>query len=395
MEYITIKEAANKWFVSERMVQLMCKNNQIPGTIKWGRSWMIPKDAVKPIDGRKKPEKEKKEQDWLDHLLPLMNSEFELGNLSAYIESLPTEEMRQIVLAEYAYFSGNDEEACKISEQWMNYEKLSVRLSAMVLFTYANLPLGHTRMSSVGLEKLQEMVKSMENAEMNQKQQAMYLFIYTMSRVLLHLSLDDVPPMEQYLCYLPRGLRAYACYIIARKAYLNGEYGRAQGIAETALLIQERPCIIPSIYLHLVSSMSLMAMKQIEEAKTHFMSAWELAKVDGILQPFAEHHDLLDGLIEICLQGAYPKEYRKIISITNRYSSGWRKVHNITSGDTVAENLTSLEFSIAMLANRGWTNAEIAEHLHFSEHTVKRYVSDIYQKLGISSRKQLQQFMLR
>ena len=32
----------------------LCEENRIDGTEKFGRAWMIPKDAEKPVDGRMK-----------------------------------------------------------------------------------------------------------------------------------------------------------------------------------------------------------------------------------------------------------------------------------------------------------------------------------------------------
>lgn len=52
MEFMTIQEAAEKWNLSVRRVQAICVEGKIPGTIKFGRSWAIPKDAEKPIDKR-------------------------------------------------------------------------------------------------------------------------------------------------------------------------------------------------------------------------------------------------------------------------------------------------------------------------------------------------------
>lgn len=52
MEYMTIQEAAGLWNLSVRRVQAICIEGRIPGTIKFGRSWAIPKDAVKPVDNR-------------------------------------------------------------------------------------------------------------------------------------------------------------------------------------------------------------------------------------------------------------------------------------------------------------------------------------------------------
>lgn len=52
MEYMTIKEASEKWNLSVRRIQEFCINERIPGVIKFGREWAIPKTAEKPSDGR-------------------------------------------------------------------------------------------------------------------------------------------------------------------------------------------------------------------------------------------------------------------------------------------------------------------------------------------------------
>lgn len=54
MEYMTIRETSEKWGLSVRRIQDMCKDSLIPGTIKFGREWAIPKTAEKPIDKRVK-----------------------------------------------------------------------------------------------------------------------------------------------------------------------------------------------------------------------------------------------------------------------------------------------------------------------------------------------------
>lgn len=52
MEYITIKEAAEKWNLSVRRVQTICNEGMIKGIIKFGHAWATPKDAEKPSDKR-------------------------------------------------------------------------------------------------------------------------------------------------------------------------------------------------------------------------------------------------------------------------------------------------------------------------------------------------------
>ncbi|MEA4994844.1 MAG: DNA-binding protein [Oscillibacter sp.] len=59
MDYISIKEAATKWTISERRVQKLCEDGRIPGVIQFSRVWAIPKNAEKPADGRMKSERKK------------------------------------------------------------------------------------------------------------------------------------------------------------------------------------------------------------------------------------------------------------------------------------------------------------------------------------------------
>ena len=48
MNYITVKEAAEKWGVSPRRVQILCSQNRIPGTVRFSNRLMIPSDAAYP-----------------------------------------------------------------------------------------------------------------------------------------------------------------------------------------------------------------------------------------------------------------------------------------------------------------------------------------------------------
>ncbi len=54
MDYMSVKEAADIWKVSERWIQKLCEEGRIEGVMRFGRSWMIPKEAKKPNDLRRK-----------------------------------------------------------------------------------------------------------------------------------------------------------------------------------------------------------------------------------------------------------------------------------------------------------------------------------------------------
>lgn len=52
MKYISIKEASEKWGISDRRIRVLCNDSRIEGAVKIGRNWSVPADAVKPVDAR-------------------------------------------------------------------------------------------------------------------------------------------------------------------------------------------------------------------------------------------------------------------------------------------------------------------------------------------------------
>lgn len=45
-------QAAEKWNISERRIQILCREGRIKGVVKFGRAWAIPVEAEKPVDAR-------------------------------------------------------------------------------------------------------------------------------------------------------------------------------------------------------------------------------------------------------------------------------------------------------------------------------------------------------
>ena len=60
MDYMTLIEASEKWGVSSRQVNYYCVEDRIPGAVKIAGVWLIPKDAEKAIDERRKVDRDLK-----------------------------------------------------------------------------------------------------------------------------------------------------------------------------------------------------------------------------------------------------------------------------------------------------------------------------------------------
>lgn len=54
MDYLPVQEFSNKWNISKRRIQILCKEGRIEGAKMIGNMWVIPADAKRPIDARTK-----------------------------------------------------------------------------------------------------------------------------------------------------------------------------------------------------------------------------------------------------------------------------------------------------------------------------------------------------
>jgi hypothetical protein len=78
--FMTVKQASEKWGISDRRVRILCAEGKISGAYQEGRAWKIPIDAVKPTDRRHKSKEsllsqiERKKEE-LDSKRPLTEGE--------------------------------------------------------------------------------------------------------------------------------------------------------------------------------------------------------------------------------------------------------------------------------------------------------------------------------
>lgn len=325
----------------------------------------------------------------------LMSSAFPLGRCIEFIESIDDVPQKEMAYAEYYYFSGRHEKAVEYAEMYLNCEDMMLKLSASLIYTFANLSLDRIHSARFGLERLKEYLKEAMLEETDKKTRACCVFVATAAHTLLHIPVGDLPPLAEYLSEFTKGMQLWGAYVLAHKAYLVKDYQRSLGIVQTCLMTCSKVYPIAMIYLNLVVAMDLMNLKETDKAKVYFMKVWEISRPDNLIEGIGEHHGLLQGLIETCMKKDYPEDYARIINITYKFSAGWRRIHNPDTNEDVADNLTTTEFTIAMLANRGWTNKEISEYLEITPRTVKQHLTCVFNKLNIENRKQLKNFMLR
>lgn len=94
--YLSAREIAEKWNISEKRVRVLCRENRIAGAVQSGRSWLIPSDAVKPADARLKK---------AQSLLSLIDDKKAALDLCRPLTEGEAERLAQEFVVEYTYNS--------------------------------------------------------------------------------------------------------------------------------------------------------------------------------------------------------------------------------------------------------------------------------------------------
>ncbi len=391
-----MQKTAERLGVTVRAVQKWAAAGKLPGAEKIGRDWRIPVGVDGPIKTTLPISVTGSSKDMPKRLpVPLLNGEFASGKCREFIDSISDEDDRNIALGEYYYYIGRADMAAEILEPYINSDNQSLRYSAKLYFIFINIALGRTHLARFALNKLEQQVK--EGLETNSPVHVHAMGVMTTHAlsVLLNKPMPQVPPLEEYLRFLPGGMKLWGCYILAYKEFLDKNYERALAISDLSMALVPNHYPVSLIYCRLVGVISLLGLMRVDEAKARFDELWTAVKADGLVVILAEHYGSLQGAIEAYVKKTDPENYEKAAKIVRDFGLNWIKLHNLISGKSVADNLTTTEFNVAILYNRGWSAQEIAVYMDLSENTVRGYIKAIYIKLGISDKKSLARFMIK
>ncbi len=393
MEFESASIAAERLGCSLRAVQKWAKEGKIEGAKKVGRDWMIPVTAARP--GNLTETTEKGERLLIGMPLPFMEGYFEPGKAMEYIQSIGNENDRKIALGEYYYYIGETEKCSEIMEAFANHPNPSIMFSAALMGTFANTGCNHIHKAHFAAMTVKNELEKGRISDSEPELHAMGVFTAWILKMQFHIPLRDVPPIEEYMIWLPGGHRLFAGYLMAYKALMENDYSRAIGIADASLAFRLKDYPLSTMYLYIVKAIALMGLKSADKAKDCMKNAWLIGESEGFVMPFVEHYNMLHGLTEVFFKQQYPEVFQKIITASKSYNAAWFKIHNDRAEDTVADNLSLTEFTIAMLYNRNWKAKDIADYMELSERTIKNHIQVIYEKLGIGSKKELHQFMIK
>ena len=402
-DYMTIAEASERWGISQRQVQHLCTLGSVEGAVKFGRAWMIPKNANKPVDGRTKAARAE-----LDAGIPLprktpflyMSDLYNTpGTADEVGESLSYHHEAQVLFqAEVAYSRGEIDKVYDIANYLLSkHSGFYAVLSAGMLLAQCAIWKGDIHMWRKAKVHIAE-----APAKNDLDRDAMQLAISAVNIMIYNV--ENFPEWFKKGRFEPIHKDAYPAAKVYYAKYLYAlGYAVAMGLVKvdgtqglyimSVISFSVEPMIawaranntvMSEIYLRLTCAAIYHNCGKDEDAIYHIDKAIELALPDKLYGVLAEYCRALNTLMEKRLSIMDADAWGEVKKLYKIYNEGWSKLSGTIRGKKIPTTLSDKEREVAKLAAFGLSNQEIADNLHLSLSVVKQTVRIVSEKSGIS-----------
>lgn len=407
MEYLNITETAEKWGISPRRLQTLCAKGQIEGAARFGKVWMIPKQAQKPVDGRTKAGKRNKaillEQDMpmprktpFLHMTDLYSSAGDVEKSIAALAQNP--EAQTLFAAEIAYSKGEIEKVYDSAYYLLHkHSGFYAVISAGMLLGLCAIWRGDLNMwRQAKIHIAQAPAKSEADRDiMAFSITAIDSILYDVSAFPEWFKLGRFEPLHKDA--LPAAKVFYAKYLYAVGYALATKQLELRGVQGLSLLTMlpntiepmisqavADNSIIAEIYLRMTCAAIYRTCGNNAQAIYHIDRAVALALPDKLFGILAEYGRTLDSLLEQRIARVDENAWHAVRDLYRVYLAGWTKLSGSVRGKNLATTLSAKEREVAKLAAFGFKNGQIATTLNMSVSAVKQAVTNVSNKTGMS-----------
>ena len=402
-DYMTIAEASERWGISQRQVQHLCTLGSVEGAVKFGRAWMIPKNANKPVDGRTKAARAELDADMplprktpFLYMSDLYNTP---GTADEVGESLSYHHEAQVLFeAEVAYSRGEIDKVYDIANYLLSrHSDFYAVLSAGMLLAQCAIWKGDIHMWHRAKVHIAE-----APAKNDLDRDAMQLAISAVN--IMVYNVESFPEWFKKGRFEPIHKDAYPAAKVYYAKYLYAlGYAVAMGLVKvdgtqglyimSVISFSVEPMIawaranntvMSEIYLRLTCAAIYHNCGKDEDAIYHIDKAIELALPDKLYGVLAEYCRALNTLMEKRLSIMDADAWGEVKMLYKIYNEGWSKLSGTVRGKAILTTLSDKEREVAKLAAFGLSNQEIADSLHLSLSVVKQAVRIVSEKSGMS-----------
>mgnify|MGYP003288915449 FL=1 len=407
MDYLKIQDLAVKWGLSARRIQALCSQGKIEGAVRFGRDWIIPKNATRPIDGRTKAGR-KNDFDLLNVDMPLprktpflyMSNLYSVpGSAEESMELLSdNHEVKVLFAAEIAYSRGEIDKVYESANYLLNkHSGFYAVLSAGMLLALCAIWHGDLNMWRKAKIHIAEAPAKNDNDRdiMALSITAVDSMIYDVTSFPEWFKIGCFEPLHKDA--LPAAKVYYAKYLYAAGYAVATKQMELQGVHGLSLMsilpntiepmisqAMADNSIIAEMYLRMTCAAVYHNSGNDAQAIRHIDRTIALALPDKLYGLLAEYCRVLDSLLELRLKQVDSDAWNEVKRLYKIYNEGWSKLSGSVRGKTIITTLSQKEREVARLAAFGMQNNAIAEKLHMSLSGVKQAIRIISEKTGVS-----------
>lgn len=410
MQYISAKEAALKWGVTLRRVQDLCKSQAIAGAVRWGRDWMIPADAKRPADRRKK------QQDktvTTIAILPRKNPAIIFSNIyhipgtaDSVADSMTDRPVAaQLFRAQIAFCRGDVQTCRTITESLLELPRgHDLHIGCGVILGMCAIYQGDLALWNKAKQQIatahchddaDRFAVEFWLAALESELRETDTFPMWFSRGQFDILPGDSFPTARYYYLKFLNLRG--------KEHAMGHRGAPDAQNKMSLfscvaepLISQshkEAALISEAMQRLVTAISYHDLGIDQMAVHHLDIAIDLLLPDRLYALLAQYRRQLDFLMDERIALKDPGAVVQVKNINRRYLNGWTVLQNRARGKAISNELTTREREVAKLAAFGLSNQEIADRLNISLNTVKQSLRLAMDKTGATRRSELAAFL--
>lgn len=407
MHYLKIQDLAVKWGLSARRIQALCSQGKIEGAVRFGRDWIIPKNATRPIDGRTKAGR-KNDFDLLNVDMPLprktpflyMSNLYSVpGSAEESMELLSdNHEAKVLFAAEIAYSRGEIDKVYESANYLLNkHSGFYAVLSAGMLLALCAIWHGDLNMWRKAKIHIAEAPAKSDNDRdiMALSITAVDSMIYDVTSFPEWFKIGCFEPLHKDA--LPAAKVYYAKYLYAAGYAVATKQMELQGVQGLSLMsilpntiepmisqAMADNSIIAEMYLRMTCAAVYHNSGNDAQAIRHIDRTLALALPDKLYGLLAEYCRVLDSLLELRLKQVDSDAWNEVKRLYKIYNEGWSKLSGSVRGKTIITTLSQKEREVARLAAFGMQNNAIAEKLHMSLSGVKQAIRIVSEKTGVS-----------
>lgn len=398
MDYITAKEMAFRWNISDRQVLRLIGAGRIGNCRKHGNSWLIPADTEKPVDPRRAQKLGSPSIVSPRFTLPRQCPELIMttlynkpGSADAVLRSLADKPVAQrLFAAQLAYFRGETDDAARLARKLRGTNGApDIRFGCGFVLCLSAMYSGDEKawkrtyfmMKNIPCQSpADEALRDFQLATVDSG-------LYDKSIFPTWFQRGDFTPLPG------------DCYPMARMLYLKyllldrGDPGMSFMCGPLISQCKLEGALLSEIYCRLLTAIGFHDRGNSERAAEHIDAAIALALPDRLYAPLAEERGELGVLMDERIALVDKDAAREVRELQKRLMTGWTILQETLKGRTYALDLTPREHHAAKLAAKGLTNSEIAERMGVSVNTVKRYITDAVSKSGAESRVELSNYI--